>query len=57
MPKTKHFTHCPNSPKIVCPKYPVTKNALGEFGHRQQKILNTEFIAQKTQKTSLSITT
>ena len=23
--KTKHFTHCPNSPKIVCPKYPVTK--------------------------------
>jgi len=36
-PKTKHFTHCPNSPKIVCPKYPVTKNALGEFGHRQQK--------------------
>jgi len=57
MPKTKHFTHCPNSPKIVCPKYPVTKNALGEFGYRQQKILNTEFTAQKTQKTSLSVTT
>ena len=47
--KTKHFTHCPNSPKIACPKYPVTKNALGEFGHRQQKIL--------THNTGLSITT
>jgi len=25
MPKTKHFAQCPNSPKIACPKYPVTK--------------------------------
>ena len=31
MPKTKHFTRCPNSPKIVCPKYPVTKMHWGNL--------------------------
>jgi hypothetical protein len=46
--KTKQFFHCPNSPQLACPNYPSKKYELGEFGHREHKILD--------HNTALSIT-